>query len=288
MKRIDMENWEPDETIPMLRDYFIPPYITLAHLFHAPEGWRKPLGFHKQYQIQYVSHGLAHYVVEDREYLTRKGDLILHRPHEKHHVFTEPGEPYSCISIVFHFGSAPFPVKDLLGERHYFAGLADHPIDELLQEIVSHYHQPGVLRQMECQQQLMRTLAELAKLSRQSEMTPVQLKHKTILLHVKNYIHARFAEDVRLDELEEVSGLSRNYLCHLFRQEFGMLPLQYLTWLRVQRAKDLAIQTKLSVSQIAAEVGYSDVHTFGKMFKKKTGISLSQYCASLYMTTGGE
>nr|WP_301285825.1 helix-turn-helix transcriptional regulator [Paenibacillus lautus] len=80
--------------------------------------------------------------------------------------------------------------------------------------------------------------------------------------------------------------MSRNYLSVLFRQEFGMLPLEYMMWLRVQRAKQLAVTTSMSVTEIAREVGYADVHAFGKMFKKKTGVSLSQFSSSCYMTEG--
>ncbi|WNR46021.1 helix-turn-helix domain-containing protein [Paenibacillus roseipurpureus] len=286
MQRIDMAYWEPFETIEWLDDYFIPPYLTLAHLFHAPEGWQKPYGYHKQYQIQFVCYGAAHYVIEGKTYVTRKGDLILHRPYQNHEVLTLPGESYSCISIVFHFGNSPLPFNELYGDCQYFASLTDHPIMEWLQQIVTHYHQPGVIHQLECQQLILKTLLELAKLSKQSELTPIQRKNMTLLLHVKNYIQNHYTNDIRLSELEEVSGLSRNYLCNLFKQEFGMLPLQYVTWLRVQYAKELAIQTKLSIGEIAEKVGYADVHTFGKMFKKKTGFSLSQFCSNFYMTDG--
>jgi YesN/AraC family two-component response regulator len=67
-----------------------------------------------------------------------------------------------------------------------------------------------------------------------------------------------------------------------FKKTFGMKPIQYMIHVRVEKAKELALLEGLSVGEIALEVGYSDVHTFGRMFKKKTGYSLSQFSTSLF------
>ena len=61
-----------------------------------------------------------------------------------------------------------------------------------------------------------------------------------------------------------------------------MTPIQYLIYIRIEKAKELAVQEGLTPSEIAHRVGYSDVHTFGNMFKKKTGISISAFCELLF------
>ena len=88
-------------------------------------------------------------------------------------------------------------------------------------------------------------------------------------------------EPIRHADLERISGLSRNYLILQFKSVYGLTPFDYLSWVRVERAKELAIQHDLTFTEIAERTGYSDVHTFGRMFKKKTGMSLSQYCAAV-------
>ncbi|WP_317618470.1 AraC family transcriptional regulator [Paenibacillus sp. PL91] len=98
---------------------------------------------------------------------------------------------------------------------------------------------------------------------------------------VKNYLYDNYHRDVQLRELQQLSGWSKNHLLLIFRNYMGMSPMQYLAWIRINKAKELAIQTNLTISEIAERVGYSDVHTFGRMFKKKTGHSLSQFCANL-------
>ncbi|WP_127490759.1 helix-turn-helix domain-containing protein [Paenibacillus glycanilyticus] len=72
----------------------------------------------------------------------------------------------------------------------------------------------------------------------------------------------------------------RNFFV-LFKDAYNITPMQFQIHLRIERAKELAIQSNMSVTEIAHHVGYTDVHTFRKIFKKKTGHSLSEFCASL-------
>ncbi|GLX68593.1 helix-turn-helix domain-containing protein [Paenibacillus glycanilyticus] len=271
----------PTETIGILPDYYLPPYITLAHMFSAPDHWAVHNRVMKQYVLQYVVNGVADYPIEGNSYTTRRGDLIFHRPNELHSILPHPSEPYVCISIVFHFGHSSFPIHELCEEgEHYLGNFADHPIDRWLSELVAHYRQPGLTHQMRCQSLLIRILSEAAHTGRAGDSTTNASKMPPLML-LTQHLQTNYHREVQLGELAELSGWSKNHLLFLFRQYVGMSPIQYLTWVRINKAKELAIQTNLTVSEIAERVGYSDVHTFGRMFKKKTGLSLSQFCANL-------
>lgn len=279
-----MSRMSQQSSVPELRGeqhYYYPPYITLAHLFHAPEGWAIHNRVMNQYVLQYVVDGVAQYPVEDRPYVTRTGDLLIHRPYERHSILTVPNEPYVCISIVFHFGSVPFPMNDLIGTGHLLGNFKEHPADNMLSQLVAHYRQPGFIHQVQCQRLLMHILTEAAERRAESGRLMGPEWNKARLVLVRNYIVNHYQEPVRHTDLERVSGLSRNYIIVRFKQAYGMTPMQYLTWIRVNKAKELAIQTNLSIGEIANRVGYADVHTFGKMFKKQTGMSLSQFCAGM-------
>ncbi|MGG4033534.1 AraC family transcriptional regulator [Paenibacillus cisolokensis] len=258
-----------------------PPYITLAHLFNAPAGWEIRTRALSMHQFQYVKEGAAEYVVDGKSYTTRKGDLIYHAPYVPHAVRTIEGEPYLCISILFHFGSLRIS-PELLGlSSGYVGNYAGHPVEGWLSRLIAHYHQPGAHNRMLCQGLLLQTIAELDASRSGRNATPVQEKTKAKIVLVRNYILRHYGRNIRHEELERVSGLSRNYMIVKFRHIYGMTPFEYLTFVRVEKAKELAVQTNLSVGEIARLVGYSDVHTFGRMFKNKTGTSISQFCSSL-------
>jgi AraC-like DNA-binding protein len=266
--------------------YFYPPYITLAHLFHAPAGWAIRDRVMNQYVLQYVVDGAAEYPVEPYHYVTRKGDLLFHRPGELHSIVTIPGERYVCISLVFHYGGEPFPFEQLFGGKHVLGNFVNQPVERMLTQLVALYKQPGLAEAMQCQGLLLNILAGAAGHIQETAAVETDhgMRNRAKMVLIKNYLLEHYAEPVEHKQLEQISGLSRNYIISEFKQAFGMSPMQYLIWIRINKAKELAIQTNYSVSEIAGRVGYADVHTFGKVFKKKTGVSLSRFCAALVLT----
>jgi AraC-like DNA-binding protein len=285
MKKKPLFFMSPNEAMDQLKDIYFPPYITLAHLFHAPENWGIRKRVLKQYQLQYVMGGAAEYQIGDMVYATKRGDLLFHRPGEVHNITTHPGTSYICISIVFHFGQAEFPMHELLRDSHHMGNYTGQELEKKLSNLVVHYKQPGLVHQLQVQAELVSILLELNKrLSEQDKSTEssVQRNNHARMVLIRNHIVEHYRENLRIGHLEKLSGLSRDYIIEQFKRTFGMTPIQYLIHVRVEVAKELALQAGLTVSEIAEKVGYSDVHTFGKMFKKKTGYSLSQFCASLF------
>ncbi|MFC5653502.1 helix-turn-helix domain-containing protein [Paenibacillus solisilvae] len=262
--------------------YFHPPYITLGHLFNAPEQWSIAPRMLNNYQLQYVVEGVAEYEIDGRLIVTKRGDLIYHSPMQPHQVRTVEGEPYICISILFHFGETQYPVEQLLGADRYLGNFAGQSIEKMLTQLISHYHQPGLMHHAQCQGLLMQILASLSGSKQERETkTEGQQKIKTKIVLIRNHIASHYNRNIRHLELESLSGLSRNYIIVKFRKAFGMTPFEYLTRVRIERAKELAVQTNMSIGEIASTVGYADVHTFGRMFKNKMGTSFSQFCSSL-------
>ena len=80
--------------------------------------------------------------------------------------------------------------------------------------------------------------------------------------------------------LQDVAGevhLSQSHFSTIFAQEAGITFTQYLTGLRIGKAKELLAGTDLRSSQIATEVGYNDPHYFSYLFKKTTGMTPSEW-----------
>lgn len=282
---IKLYQLEPSEAISELRDYHFPPYITLAHMFHAPEGWRLERRVLKQYQFQYVMEGSAVYQIGRKRYTTRRGDLIFHRPDEPHSIETVDGEPYVCLSVVFHFGAGDFPMDTLIAAGlHELGNYRNHTLETKLCELVFQYRQPGLAQQLKCQGLLLDILTALGHIQQtRKAMTPQSRSNAAKLVQIRNFIDSRLQEGFTLQQLQEQSGWSRNYIISQFKEKFGMTPVNYLVWIRMEKAKELALQSGCTFSEIALRVGYADVHSFGRTFKRKAGMSLSQFCGSLFL-----
>jgi len=101
--------------------------------------------------------------------------------------------------------------------------------------------------------------------------TSLVVKH-TIAYLQQNYHHA-----ISRQELAAAVGVSKDYLSHIFRQELGLSPWEYLTRYRIQQAKALLRRTHESVTAIALQVGFDDLSYFNRVFRKHVGCSPSVY-----------
>jgi two-component system response regulator YesN len=102
-------------------------------------------------------------------------------------------------------------------------------------------------------------------------------KNKDILLMAKEYISDHFTKALTLEEVAEVVQLSPQYFSKIFKERVGRSFIDYLTEVRVERAKALIRTEQFSVKKVCFEVGYKDPNYFSRVFKKHTGFSPSEY-----------
>lgn len=98
-----------------------------------------------------------------------------------------------------------------------------------------------------------------------------------LLRGAAEFIAAHYSENIALDEVAESVHISPYYLSHLFRDELGITFIEYLTRTRVERAKQLLVDGKRTVAEVAREVGYEDAGYFSRVFKKLTGRTPAAY-----------
>ena len=92
-----------------------------------------------------------------------------------------------------------------------------------------------------------------------------------------HYIHMNYQNPVTIGELTDLLGISQPYLFRVFKVATGKSPKQYLSDYRLLQAKKLLQETQLSVTEVAASVGYGDVLAFSKFFRMRQGISPQHY-----------
>ncbi len=94
---------------------------------------------------------------------------------------------------------------------------------------------------------------------------------------VKSYIDEHLEQDLSLDRLAALIHLNPNYLCELFKKETGENLSKYITYKRIEAAKEYLEDITLKCSEVAAKVGYSDVNYFHRIFKSYLGLTPKQY-----------
>lgn len=94
---------------------------------------------------------------------------------------------------------------------------------------------------------------------------------------VKNYIEQHYYHPLTLKKLANCFHINSSYLSTLFSQQIGMSITEYIHQMRVDKAMYLLINTNLKTSEIAEQVGYTNIKYFYRIFKKKTGVTMGQF-----------
>jgi AraC family transcriptional regulator len=96
---------------------------------------------------------------------------------------------------------------------------------------------------------------------------------KRILRQVIDYIHEHLNQDITLATLAAIAHMSPSYFSRLFKQSTGLSPHQYVIQCRVDRAKQLLLQGKLSLAEISYSLGFTHQSHLSHHFKRLTGSS---------------
>lgn len=120
----------------------------------------------------------------------------------------------------------------------------------------------------------------LVFLSRSYQDSPSETNRSAALLRVGTVIsrmEQEFAKDWRLEDFMEIARLSRSHFIRTFTKATRLPPFEYLIQIRLQNAMRLLRSSRLTISQVAYEVGFNDSNYFTRQFTKRKGLSPLAY-----------
>ncbi|MEE0200115.1 MAG: response regulator [Muricomes sp.] len=95
---------------------------------------------------------------------------------------------------------------------------------------------------------------------------------------IKEYIAEHYYKpEFKISDISQAFFLNYHYLCYSFKKQTGMTLNQYITFYRIEKAKQMIEEGCCNITLLSEKVGYSDMGYFGKCFKKQIGISPSKY-----------
>ncbi len=99
-------------------------------------------------------------------------------------------------------------------------------------------------------------------------------RYGVVLRKAKAFIGERYMNpELTLRQVANEVALSNNHFCTIFSQETGVTFTEYITTLRIEKAKELLRDKQMRTSDVAASIGYNDPHYFSYLFKKYTEMS---------------
>ncbi len=108
----------------------------------------------------------------------------------------------------------------------------------------------------------------------------------TAVAQAQDYLDEHYTENIVVDQLAKTVGLSSRHFQRRFKDATGESPLSYLQKIRIEKAKIKLSSTRLPFSEITWAVGYEDVNSFRKIFKRHTSLSPKEYRQKFEKTSG--
>ncbi len=121
----------------------------------------------------------------------------------------------------------------------------------------------------------------LAALIRNSGIETVPKPESSLVIRIKEYIREHISEKIVISELAERFYISKFHLSHLFKEQMGMSPKQFLTFARLSKAHALLEREDMSISEISDACGFSNASEMTRQFKEYHGISPTRFRKNL-------
>src|SRR5699024_2122410 len=102
-------------------------------------------------------------------------------------------------------------------------------------------------------------------------------KNVAQIAQAKEYIWTNYMKNITLDDLDAYIGFNPSYFSSIFKKETGTSFVEYLTIVRIEKAKELLKEVDLKIQDISVMVGYNDVKYFSRLFAKHTGLKPREY-----------
>ncbi len=100
---------------------------------------------------------------------------------------------------------------------------------------------------------------------------------ESAVTRAQNYIQENFGKDISLDDVSKEVNISPYYFSKLFKEESGENFIEYLTRIRMERAKEMLKNPELSIKELGMRSGYGDPNYFSRIFKKQTDMTPREY-----------
>jgi len=251
---------------------------------------------HAAWEFVYIAKGKASITADNMTYILKSGEMVCHKPYEHHAIKPYQGRAVAIILCfeckseqMQHFNnkimSVPQAQRNMLND---IAARAEHifePKEPL--DISKDYGMNRASYSSKLVEQYIKNAIELLIISLlETTSTEMQKRRddfeqakqrRTLTKDIKAYLNESYGEQIRLNELSTRFSYSPSSIKRIFKAETGYSVIDYLNSLRIERAKELLVETDLSTESIAHALGIANGYYFSRMFSARVGISPRAY-----------
>ncbi|WP_342757601.1 AraC family transcriptional regulator [Kineothrix sedimenti] len=262
-------------------------YFALAHLYSDEK--TMDMHIHDCCEIYYSISGGKQFLIDNRFYDIRPGDIFFINQYESHYLTQVDTGEHERIVISVH----PDYLQEISSDQtdlsycftHRFKGLPHrlHLDPEMSKRFIYLIHKIADsdgfgfdLMERAAFSDLMVFLNRTFYESCHKAYTETVITNHAQVDDILNYINLHISEDITLERLSEYFYLSSSYLCRIFKSTTGTTINKYITARRITIAKAL-LNEGITVMEACSKCGFNDYSNFLKAFTKAVGISPKKY-----------
>ncbi len=233
--------------------------------------WRIARSVTENHIVALVTHGNLIYRIDETDLTLSKGDFLIMRPGSMRRGLDGPYPPHQKYSV--HFGLR-FPDDHplFIHFKHSSHILYRTRKFEYFRQRFSTLHQTWNEKsdyyELICQGMMMELYGSIM---RELARRDIPAHKRKIAGDVEQYIKAHYKEEIKLARLSELVDLSPGYVTGIFKTVTGQTPIEYVNRLRCSEARDLLIESDMTIAEISDHLGFCDPTYFNRVFKKLTG-----------------
>lgn len=250
----------------------------LLYVTHSSydQAWHSSQHSHDFIELFYIVQGEGSFIVSNEEYQVERNDLIIINPKVNH--TEKSSNDKSMEYITLGFEGVSFNKKNSDNRESIIIYKDDRMeilflIRFLLNELKKDDQQVFYISQNILEMIIIK-MDQYQNIQAQSS---VNKETNSSIYEIKQYIDLNYSDPISLNDLAQISHLNKYYLSHLFKEETGISPIQYLNETRIKNAKILLESTNYSISEVSRFTGFSSQSFFSQRFKEMTTLSPSQY-----------
>ncbi len=239
--------------------------------------------FHNEIEIAYLAEGYSTVFCDNKKIDASAGDLFIFMPGQIHSFIAPEQNKYYIFKLrcdneidmtdfsTVRTTSVPLDRNSILYEK-LKANIRDCYTEFYNREQGHAYIINGIANSM------VGNILRYGELSHINSKADKKSKFNTALLtKVNSYIEENFNEKIVIADIASYCGLSEYYFAHTFKDITGSTFFNYLTVYRLEKAVDIHIKTKKSLTETAYECGFSNIRSFYRLFKKHFLVTPKEY-----------
>lgn len=249
---------------------------------------------HPELELGYITGGSGDYILENRTYRAKSGDLFLVCPNEQHCVPTIDSPELTSFNIyltsyfLWHivseyvdYGRLRMLINSADGLEHRLRGLGAQvcEIMELCENTVRAEASRHCIRFL-----VLRLVVGITSVIPESgddsQLLMSAVTHRDDIQKAIGFINDNLTEPITLEEIAKSAGMSRSHFSTTFRDATGIPPYEYLLLQRIERAVGMLRNEDMTIIEVAQSCGFRNLANFNKAFRKITNMSPSGYRAS--------